>query len=343
MNISYFRPTRLLSASKNFNIRTITSKIKSDDGSALGFIGLGHMGSKMVQNLAKDGRSIIVYDKDENAMSNAIKLGNNISSGSIELIRNNCKLIFSMLPNDKIVKNVSEELLASSKLSQHPFLHISCSTISPETARYLTTEHSKLGQSYVSSPVFARPDGLAKRQATWMISGEENDRQIASELLRSSGNIVELGNDAGAANVVKLCGNFLIAASIESIAESMVLAEKHGVDRTKVMEILSSSIFDCLIYKGYGQRVSKRDHRPGGFSLALGTKDVSLVQQAAREVNAPMPFLSVLLDRYVSATAKGRADFDWSAIGLSVAEDAGIDVSEDVKRNQKDIEDKNYY
>ena len=61
----------------------------------------------------------------------------------------------------------------------------------------------------------------------------------------------------------------------------------------------------------------------GGFSLELGLKDVSLVSKAAREKQVPMPFLSVLLDRYTSAKAKGRADFDWSAIGLNVAEDAG--------------------
>lgn len=63
--------------------------------------------------------------------------------------------------------------------------------------------------------------------------------------------------------MVKLCGNFLIASSIEAIAEAMALAEKNDVDRKLVMELLSTTIFDCLIYKGYGQRVSDRDHRPG--------------------------------------------------------------------------------
>jgi 3-hydroxyisobutyrate dehydrogenase-like beta-hydroxyacid dehydrogenase len=162
-------------------------------------------------------------------------------------------------------------------------------------------------------------------------------------LLHSSGNCVDYGNDTGASNVVKLCGNFLIAASIESISEAMPLSEKHGVNRQEVMKMLSSSIFDCLIYKGYGQRVSERDHRPGGFSLELGLKDCTLVKQAATEVDVPMPFLSVLLDRYTSAKAKGRKDFDWSAIGLSVAEDAGIDVSKDVARTEKDIKDGNLY
>ena len=52
--------------------------------------------------------------------------------------------------------------------------------------------------------------------------------------------------------------------------------------------------------------MSERDHRPGGFSLELGLKDMTLVSQAAREVDAPMPFLSTLLDRYVSSKARGR-------------------------------------
>ena len=69
----------------------------------------------------------------------------------------------------------------------------------------------------------------------------------------------------------------------------MALSEKHGVDRVAVMQLLSSTIFDCLIYKGYGQRVSERDHKPGGFSLTLGYKDVSLVRKAAHDAgNSPI-------------------------------------------------------
>lgn len=82
-----------------------------------------------------------------------------------------------------------------------------------------------------------------------MVGGSGKGREIAHDVLSRLGKTVDYGDDAGAGNVVKLCGNFLIASSIESIAESMVLAEKHGVDRVEVMKLLSSTIFDCLIYK----------------------------------------------------------------------------------------------
>jgi len=70
---------------------------------------------------------------------------------------------------------------------------------------------------------------------------------------------------------------------------------------------------------------------------------VSLVSQAARDAEVPMPFLSTLVDRFTSAKARGRGDFDWSAIGLSVAEDAGVDVAKDVERNIEDIRDGRTY
>ena len=99
------------------------------------------------------------------------------------------------------------------------------------------------------------------------------------------------------------------------------------------MTMLNTTIFDCLIFKGYGNRVAQRSHVPGeplvgpGFQLDLGLKDVTLALDVAHKVKAPMPFGSVLHDRFLGASARGRGKMDWSAIGLSVSEDAGLDVS----------------
>ena len=305
--------------------------------SQLGFIGLGHMGSKMAANIAKDkGIDILGYDKDPSVMNDAMNLSSAIKEASLDEIAEKCDVVISMLPNDAVVRVVSEVLLNKGKKG---LTHVSCSTVSPTTSRELADTFAKNNQTHIASPVFARPDGIARREATWMVSGDENGRKIASEYLELCGRIVDYGPDTGAANIVKLCGNFLIASSIEAISEAMALSEKHGVDRLEVMKLLSGTIFDCLIYKGYGQRVSERDHKPGGFSLELGLKDVTLVQQTAKEGGVPMPFLSTLVDRYTSSKAKGRAAFDWSAIGLAVAEDAGIDVSADIKRTQEQLDE----
>jgi 3-hydroxyisobutyrate dehydrogenase-like beta-hydroxyacid dehydrogenase len=107
------------------------------------------------------------------------------------------------------------------------------------------------------------------------------------------------------------------------------------VDRQKMMTLLNTTIFDCLIYKGYGQRVADRDHFPypdAHFGLELGLKDVSLVADTAARSAVPMPVCSVLKDRYLSAKARGWADLDWSAIGMAVSADAGAPVGPDVEK-----------
>ena len=160
------------------------------------------------------------------------------------------------------------------------------------------------------------------------------DRQRVLPLLEANSNgVFRFGEDPGAGNVVKVCGNFLIASTLEACGEALSLAEKSGLDRQAVMSMLNSTIFDCLIYKGYGNRVAQRSHVPGeplvgpGFALDLGLKDVSLALDVAAKVQAPMPFASTLRDRFTAASARGRGAMDWSAIGLSISEDAGVDAS----------------
>lgn len=214
-------------------------------------------------------------------------------------------------------------------------VHVSCSTIHPYSAREFAEALARDGKKYVGAPIFARADAMAKKLCSFCVGGEDDAVEAVMPLLvaNSVNKIYRFGTDPGAGNVTKLCGNFLIATTIESCAEACSLAEKYGVDRVEVMDMLSSTLFDCLIYNGYGKRVAARSHIPGqemvgpGFQLDLGLKDVDHANDLAKKVKSPMPFASVLHDRFVAAQAKGRGKMDWSAIGLSVSEDAGIDVS----------------
>ncbi|KAJ8524199.1 hypothetical protein ON010_g16919 [Phytophthora cinnamomi] len=175
-------------------------------------------------------------------------------------------------------------------------------------------------------------------QANFVLSGSEAKavEQAAQWLHKcTNGRVAPFSTeDPGAANAVKLCGNFLIATAIESMAEALSLLEANGVDRVHAMQFYSSTFLNSVVHKGYGQRVSERDHRPGGFALELGYKDQRLAHQLAMESQVPMPFLSTLIDRFLSERAKGRSDLDWSAIGLGVCESRGVDVSEAIDRSR---------
>lgn len=315
------------------------SSAAEGESEAVGFVGLGKIGFAMAHNMMKAGQSLLVYDADPDATARLVALGA-AEGASASDVASRVSRIITVLPNDAVLKSVvlgADGVAGMLEALPAGGVHVSCSTVSPFTSRELAAMHSERGSEYVGAPVFARPDGMAAAQASIPISGAPSALARISPLLETtSTGVFEFGDDPGAANVVKLAGNFLIASAVESMSEALALAENNGVDRVKTMEMLNSTIFDCLIYKGYGQRVSERDHFPhqdAHFALELGLKDVTLVSDTAARSGVPMPVCSTLKDRYISAKARGWADLDWSAIGMSVSQDAGVDVAADVVRS----------
>ena len=96
----------------------------------------------------------------------------------------------SMLPNDAVVEAVASALLQSAD-PKRPLTHVSCSTVSPTTARSLALSYKEQNYQFVSAPVFARPDGIAKKQAYWLLSGQPEGRGIASGLLNKLGKVIK--------------------------------------------------------------------------------------------------------------------------------------------------------
>jgi 3-hydroxyisobutyrate dehydrogenase-like beta-hydroxyacid dehydrogenase len=131
------------------------------------------------------------------------------------------------------------------------------------------------------------------------------------------------GDNPQAANLVKLSGNFLIAATIEALGEAMALVGKAGVDRGQYVDFLTSTLFNAPIYKIYGRMIAEQQFEPAGFAAPLGYKDMRLTLAAADALRVPMPLASLLRDRFLTLFAHGGENLDWSAIARLAAEDAG--------------------
>ena len=199
------------------------------------------------------------------------------------------------------------------------------STISPATSRKLADEHQRYGAIYLASPVFGRPEAAAARRLWMCVSGRQSAKERVRPVLNALGQgVYDFGEDPGAANVVKLCGNFLIASAMEAMAEALTLAEKNGIDRGGIADVLGQTIFSCPIYQNYGKAIAKQSYEPAGFKLSMGLKDVDLVLQTAASTTVPMPLASMLHDRFLAALARGRGELDWAAIALGVSDDAGL-------------------
>jgi 3-hydroxyisobutyrate dehydrogenase-like beta-hydroxyacid dehydrogenase len=287
----------------------------------LGFIGLGNMGEPIAQNLLRAGYSLQVWNRTASkAAGLAAKGAKQVASPADTAVAGG--IVVTMLADDVALEEVC--------LAQPSFVerlgaggvHASLSTISPVTARRLAEHHKKYGVEYVAAPVFGRPDAAAAAKLFSLAAGPAAAKKRIEPIQAAIGaGTFDFGEEAGAANVVKLCGNFMVAATIETLAEMLTLAEKNGVDKKALAEMIGK--FSPLHYV-YAKAIAERNFTPPGFRLVLGMKDVNLIMQTAAASTTPLPLASLLHDRWLSAVAKGRGELDWSAIALGVAEDAGL-------------------
>jgi 3-hydroxyisobutyrate dehydrogenase-like beta-hydroxyacid dehydrogenase len=289
----------------------------------VGFIGLGRMGVGMAVNLLKAGHYLTVYNRTPAKAEALVMKGATAASSIADACRGDA--VITMLANDEAVENVVFGRDGVITNLRSGALHVSLSTISVSLSQRLSEEHAKKGQQFVSAPVFGRPEVAAAGQLFVVAAGAPTAMDVAAPLLDVVGKRTFVVSDTPkAANLVKLSGNFLGAAVIESLGEALTLIAKEGIDERRYPEILTSTLFDAPIYRTDGELIAARRFEPAGFAATLGPKDIRLVPAAAEDLRVPMPLASLLRDRFLTLLARGGERLDWSAIGRLPALDAGM-------------------
>ncbi len=290
----------------------------------IGFIGLGAMGLPMAANLIAAGHRVTVWNRTASKTAPLAAKGAVVAANAGETARRGGMLI-TMVADDAALEDVvSGEAAVAARLGPGG-IHISMSTVAPATTRKLAQVHEQAGSVMIAAPVFGRPDAAAAKRLWICVSGPASAKSAAKPLFDAMGQgVFDFGETPEAANVAKICGNFLIAAAMEAMGEAFAMAEKSGVARASLAAMLGQTLFACPVYQGYGAAIASRRHSPAGFRLPLGLKDIEIVLATAREARVPMPAASLLRDRFLHALAMGRADLDWSALALGAREDAGL-------------------
>lgn len=288
----------------------------------IAFFGLGNLGSAIADSLIRAGFELTVWNRTSAKAQPLVDLGAKMAENPIDAIIPG-GIVISVLADDTAVEEIfSVELIE--RLGKNG-VHISMSTISPEISRQLAKLHEWSGASYVAAPIFARPEAVKARTGNISISGNEAARERAKPILQTFvKGIYDFGDDPGAANVVKLAGNFMIAASLEMMGEAFTMAEKNGISRQSIYEMLTQTLFAAPVFQNYGRIVAQHVYEPAAFKLPLGLKDINLTLKAASDVNVSMPMADLVRNRFISAIAKGRENLDWGALAMGASDDAGL-------------------
>jgi len=282
------------------------------------------MGAAIAANLVRARYDVAVWNRSAEKAAPLVKAGAALAASPKDAASGR-DVIFSMLADDAALHAVlsgNDGVLTGLKPGA---LHVSMSTIAVATAETVAARHTEKGQHFLSAPVFGRPDAAAAGKLYVVAAGSDEDIKTATPLLTAiSQRVFYVGQTPAAANLVKLCGNFMILSAIEALGEAMTLATKGGVSRAKLLEVLTGSLFDAPVFRTYGAILAEEKYRPAGFAAPLGLKDMRLVGQAAEQERVPMPLLSLLRDHLLQTIATEGEDIDWSGIGLTISNNAGL-------------------
>ncbi len=278
----------------------------------IGFIGLGNMGAPMAANLVAAGHDVTGHDIHA-AMPDGV-----VAAISAAGAAKDADVVITMLPNGAILRSVAEELIPAMKKGA---VLCDCSTVDVESARVVAEQAAEAGVLAIDAPVSGGIGGAAAGTLTFMAGGSDAAFAIVRPLFDIMGQKAVHCGPSGNGQAAKICNNMILGVTMIATCEAFALADKLGLDRQKMFDVVSTSSGYSWTMNAYcpapgvgPQSPADNDYKPG-FAAELMLKDLRLSQQAAEAADAdtPMGQLAALLYESFVEREDGKG-MDFSAM-----------------------------
>jgi 3-hydroxyisobutyrate dehydrogenase-like beta-hydroxyacid dehydrogenase len=292
----------------------------------LAFLGLGQMGAPIARLLLARGHTVTLWNRDP-SKAEAVQNGSARVAASPQDAVTNAAIVFTMLADDAATEAVlfgssGSDDARSGFLDALPpgAIHVTLSTISVALARRITAAHQERGQHHVGAPVFGRP-AVAEAGKLWIVaSGADDTLAEVRPLLESvSRGLTIVSTDPWQAHALKLGGNLMITAMIQTLSEAFVYAESQGIPPALFHQAINSALFQSQLYENYGKTILNPPQRPGA-TVSLGIKDTRLAREAAAEAGVHLGLADYFADVLERAKQAGFADEDWAVGQYRIAQ-----------------------
>lgn len=286
----------------------------------IGFIGLGIMGKPMAGNLLAAGFDVTVYSRSAGPLDELVAAGATRAEGSAAVAAAS-DVTITMLPDTADVEQVLTGPGGVIEGTRAGSLVIDMSSIDPEPTRAMVAAFAARDVAMLDAPVSGGEKGAIDAALSIMVGGDEAAFARATPVFEALGkNVVHVG-PSGAGQVCKACNQLVVAATIEAVAEALLLAERSGVDAAKVREALLGGFAGSKILEVHGQRMLDRAFDPG-FRIRLHRKDARIVEAAAATTSTPLPSFTAVTEQLQKAVDAGDGDRDHSALYAELAREA---------------------
>ena len=277
----------------------------------IGFVGLGNMGAPMAANLARAGHEVTGYDVAGVTVEGVRRVSSAAEAASA------MDAVVTMLPNGEIVRGVYEEIVPAGRPGA---CFVECSTVDVESARAAHERAKAAGLLSVDAPVSGGVGGATAGTLTFMAGGSVEAFAAADPLFEIMGSKAVHCGGPGAGQAAKICNNMILGISMIGVCEAIALADKLGLDRQRLFDVVSTSSGSCWSMNAYcpapgvGPKSPADNGYKPGFAAELMLKDLTLSQQAAELVDACTPLGAHAMELYRAFVADDGRGKDFSAM-----------------------------
>jgi 3-hydroxyisobutyrate dehydrogenase-like beta-hydroxyacid dehydrogenase len=302
----------------------------------LGFIGIGYMGRPIAQRLLEAGFELTAFDRSYSKAEELARYNGTVAR-SVSELASTCNVVFSCLPSDEAVLNIyrgPEGVLANVRRDS---LVVDMSTVYPETAQQLSRLASERGIDILDVTISGSTPLAEKGLLTLFGGGDKGCFQAAESIFRVIARKYFYLGPSGSGATMKLVVNTLLGVGMQAIAEAVALGEKAGLDRNRLLAVLSETAVVAPAHVGKLERTIKDDFSPQ-FPIRLMNKDFGLILNLAAAVGARMPATGAAFEVNARQADEG-AEQDFSAVILEMEKQAHLG-SMDKGRTQVDAASK---
>lgn len=290
----------------------------------IALIGLGKMGSVLAKRLLLADFDLIVFNRTKEKMLPLVQAGARGAETLKDAVSDAEIIITSLLDDHALLQTVNDKDGFINFLKTGS-IHISTSTILPDTSKKLSDLHEEKGSIYIVGNVLGVPKAAEKGELTSFVAGNADAIEKCKPIFQTySSKIINVGPNPYQANVVKICMNYFLVSAIEIMGELYAFAEKNEVDG-EMINFLFHSIFAHPAFKLYVDKIQRRNFDEVNFDLKGGFKDINLFQQAFTNALVVPDIANVIKNKFIIAMAHGMQEKDWSAVTEITRYQANLD------------------
>jgi 3-hydroxyisobutyrate dehydrogenase len=294
---------------------------------AIGWIGAGRMGARLVERLLAQGCDVAVWNRTAAKAAPLAELGATVVGAPADLADRD--IVFTMVAGSDDFQAVTT---GPGGVLTHPdaapAVLVDSSTVSAEASAAVRAVAAGRGTALLAAPVSGNPKVVKAGRLTVVASGPRDAYERALPYLERFGRGVTYVGEGDAARLVKICHNLLLGVVAESMAEIAVLAERGGVPRREFFEFLNASVMGSTFSRYKTPAYINREYSPT-FTLELLRKDFDLGLDAGAEMGVPLPTMQVVRGLVQEAIDAGHTGVDFAALLEVAAARAGLDMAVD--------------